>query len=153
MDVFEAMGTLRAMRHLKPDPVPDEELWKILDAAIKAPSGGNRQPWNFIVVRDPDIKRKLGEYYLDAWSQAYTGVSQAMQADPRSARNFRSAEHLAHHLGEAPVIIIADLLAENLPRARKVVVAGAGHLPNLERPEEVNAALLSFLAAVEGEAG
>lgn len=49
-------------------------------------------------------------------------------------------------------LIIADILAENLPRTRKVVVAGAGHLPNLERPEEVNAALLSFLAAVEGEA-
>jgi len=49
-------------------------------------------------------------------------------------------------------LIIADLLAENLPRARKVVVAGAGHLPNLERPEQLNAALLSFLAAVEGDA-
>jgi nitroreductase len=109
MDVFEAMGTLRAMRRLKPDPVSDEDLWKILDAAIKAPSGGNLQPWNFLVIRDPDTKRRLGEYYLDAWSKAYAGVDQAMQADPRSARNFRSAEHLAHHLAEAPVIIIATI--------------------------------------------
>jgi pimeloyl-ACP methyl ester carboxylesterase len=46
--------------------------------------------------------------------------------------------------------IIADILAENLPRARKLVVPDAGHLPSLERPEEVNPALLSFLAAVEG---
>ncbi len=50
-------------------------------------------------------------------------------------------------------LIIADILAENLSRARKVVVADAGHLPNLERPEEVNAALRSFLSTVEGEAG
>jgi len=46
--------------------------------------------------------------------------------------------------------IIADILAENLPRARKLVVPDAGHLPSLERAEEVNPALLSFLAAVEG---
>ncbi|MCI0856541.1 MAG: nitroreductase family protein, partial [Chloroflexi bacterium] len=51
MDLFEAIGTQRAMRRLKDDPVSDEDVWKILDAAIKAPSGGNRQPWNFIVVR------------------------------------------------------------------------------------------------------
>jgi len=112
MDVFEAIGTQRAMRRLKPDPVADEDIWKILDAAIKAPSGGNRQPWNFIVVRDPDTKRKLGEYYLDAWNRTYELASQAMLSDPRSARNFRSAEHLAHHLAEAPVIIIATLRKE-----------------------------------------
>jgi pimeloyl-ACP methyl ester carboxylesterase len=46
--------------------------------------------------------------------------------------------------------IIADILAENLPRARKLVVPDAGHLPSLERPEEVNRALLAFLAAAEG---
>jgi nitroreductase len=110
MDVFEAIGTLRAMRRLKPNPVSDEDLWRILDAAIKAPSGGNRQPWNFIVVRDPGAKRKLGEYYLDTWNKAYiAGPGQAMLADPRSARAYRSAEHLAHHLAEAPVLIIATI--------------------------------------------
>ncbi len=115
MDVFEAIGTLRAMRRLKPDPVSDEDLWKILDAAIKAPSGGNRQPWNFIVVRDPDTKRKLGEYYLDTWNKAYVaGAGQAMESDARSARNYRSAEHLAHHLAEAPVLIIATIRKDGL---------------------------------------
>lgn len=110
MDVFEAIGTLRAMRRLKPDPVSDEDLWRILDAAIKAPSGGNRQPWNFIVVRDPEAKRKLGEYYLDTWNKAYiAGPGRAMLSDPRSARGYRSAEHLAHHLAEAPVLIIATI--------------------------------------------
>ena len=53
MDIFEAMNSQRAMRRLKPDPVPDELIRKVLDAAIRAPSGGNRQPWNFIVIRDP----------------------------------------------------------------------------------------------------
>jgi nitroreductase len=110
MDVFEAIGTLRAMRRLKPDPVSDEDLWRILDAAIKAPSGGNRQPWNFIVVRDPEVKRALGEYYLDTWNKTYNaGPGRAMLADARSARGYRSAEHLAHHLAEAPVLIIATI--------------------------------------------
>lgn len=110
MDLFEAIGTQRAMRRLKSDPVSDEDIWKILDAAIKAPSGGNRQPWNFIVVRDPEAKRKLGEYYLDAWNKAYVaGPGRAGLEDSSASRVYRSAEHLAHHLAEAPVLIIATI--------------------------------------------
>ena len=113
MDVFEALGTLRAMRRLKLDPVPDDALWKILDAAIKAPSGGNRQPWNFTVVRDAEAKRRLGEYYLDGWNKAYVqGPGRATQTDPRLAGVYRSAEHLAHHLAEAPVLIIASVRSD-----------------------------------------
>ena len=59
MDLFEAIGTQWAMRRLKDDPVSDEDVWKILDAATMAPSGGNSQPWNFIVVRNAETKRKL----------------------------------------------------------------------------------------------
>ncbi|TMB64859.1 MAG: nitroreductase, partial [Chloroflexi bacterium] len=64
MDVFEVINTTRAMRRLKPDPVPDDLVWKVLDGAIRAPSGGNRQPWNFIVVRDEGTKKKIAEWYL-----------------------------------------------------------------------------------------
>ena len=71
MELHEAMYTLRAMRRLKTDPVPEELIWKVLDAAIRAPSGGNRQPWNFIVVTDAEKKRKIGEWYLDGWSKMY----------------------------------------------------------------------------------
>ena len=110
MDIFEAIGTQRAMRRLKNDPVSDEDIWKILDAAIKAPSGGNRQPWNFIVVRDPETKGKIGEYYLDAWNKVYVaGAGRAGLDDPSKSRVYRSAEHLAHHLAEAPVLIIATI--------------------------------------------
>jgi nitroreductase len=110
MDAFEVIGTLRAMRRLKPDPVSDGDLWKILDAAIKAPSGGNRQPWNFIVVRDSETKCRLGEFYLDSWDKAYVaGAGRTTRADPRSTRVYRSAEHLAHHLAEAPVLIVVTM--------------------------------------------
>src|SRR5919199_312673 len=64
--LFEAMYTARAMRRLKPDPVPEELITRVLDAAIRAPSGGNAQNWIFIVVRDPEQRRRLGAVYRKA---------------------------------------------------------------------------------------
>ena len=109
MDIFEAINTQRAMRRLKPDPVPDELIWQLLDAAVKAPSGGNRQPWNFIVIRDADTKAKIAEWYLDGWNKAYGPLKQAAMASPATAKTFSSADHLANHLAQAPVLIIATL--------------------------------------------
>jgi len=109
MDLFEAMNTQRAMRRLKPDPVPEEMVWKVLEAAIRAPSGGNRQPWNFIVIRDEETKKKIAEWYLDAWNKAYGPARGAMQANPDMAKTFASADHLANHLADVPVLILATI--------------------------------------------
>jgi nitroreductase len=109
LDIFEAIYSTRAMRRLKPDPVPEELIWKVLDAAIRAPSGGNRQPWNFIVIRDEEIKRKIAEYYLDAWNNSYGRIKEQATADPNLARTYRSAEYLANHLAEVPVLIMATV--------------------------------------------
>lgn len=109
MDLFEAIGTQRAMRRLKSDPVSDEEVWTILDAAVKAPSGGNRQPWNFIVIRDPETKRRIAEYYLDGWNRIYGPFREFALADPATAKTYRSADHLANHLAEVPVLILATV--------------------------------------------
>jgi nitroreductase len=59
MNVFEAIEKRRSIRKFKPDPIKDEDLRKILEAGRLAPSGGNRQPWYFIVVRDLETKRAL----------------------------------------------------------------------------------------------
>jgi nitroreductase len=64
--LFEAIYTARALRRLKPDPVPEELITRVLDAAIRAPSGGNAQNWAFIVVRDADKRRQLGAIYRRA---------------------------------------------------------------------------------------
>ena len=61
--LFEIIGTTRSMRRLKPDPVPDELINKILQAGQWAPSGGNTQRWRFLVVKDPEIKKKVQVYY------------------------------------------------------------------------------------------
>src|SRR5439155_22120125 len=64
--LFEAMYTARSLRHFKPDPVPQELITRVLDAAIRASSGGNTQHWSFIVVRDAEKRRQLAALYRKA---------------------------------------------------------------------------------------
>lgn len=111
-DIFEAMGTQRAMRRLKPDPVPDSYVRKIIWAATRAPNGGNVQPWRFMVVTDPEKKRALQQIYSGQWAK-YTQTNSAgarqytSDAERRSMeRSFERGQYLADHLHEAPVIII-----------------------------------------------
>src|SRR5437660_1185674 len=123
MEIFDAIYTLRAMRRLKTDPVPDELVWKVLDAAIRAPSGGNLQPWRFVVVTDAAKKKKIGEWYLDGWNKMYGPRRDVPITDPAAARTFKSADHLANHIAEAPVLIFATVMSN------MASVSGAG--PNI----------------------
>lgn len=59
MDLFETVEKRRSIRKFRPNPISDKDLKKILEAGRLAPSGGNRQPWSFIVVRKPETKKKL----------------------------------------------------------------------------------------------
>ena len=63
----EIMFSMRAIRRLKPDPVPDEDIRTVLEAAVQAPSPSNRQAWHFLVVRDAEQRRRFGEIYRRAW--------------------------------------------------------------------------------------
>ena len=69
IDLYEAASTTRAVRRLRPDPIPDDVLRRVLRAASWGPSGGNLQPWNVIAVRDPARKQRLGELYQALWSE------------------------------------------------------------------------------------
>jgi nitroreductase len=124
--LFEAVYTQRALRRLKPDPVPDELLWKILEAGTKAPSGGNTQVWRFIVIRDPARKRFIQERYKQAWDEYVNASAAAAAAAPRTAppseaemraqvRMFSSGVHLAEHLHEAPVLLLVCMVPRPLP--------------------------------------
>ncbi len=62
--IFEIIDTTRAIKRLKPDPVPEELLRKVLDAGTKAPSGVDTQPWEFLVIRDPETKKGVQKRYL-----------------------------------------------------------------------------------------
>ena len=110
MDFFDVARTQRAMRRLHSDPIADEDLWTILETAIMAPSGGNRQPWNFVVIRDAGVKAKIAAWYLEAWTTAYGGATRdAMLADAAMAKTFKSADYLANHLADVPVLVLATI--------------------------------------------
>jgi nitroreductase len=68
-ELFEIIRSTRSMRRLKPDPVPNALIRKILEAGVCAPSGGNLQRWRFLVIRDAEIKRTVGAYYKRAWHE------------------------------------------------------------------------------------
>jgi len=114
-DVWEVLYTTRAVRRLKPDPIPDDVIYQLLDAAIRAPSGGNQQAWRFIVVRDAAIKRQLRDLYADCLARLFatgygappTGVGVSSEQVAAAERMRRSAQYLADHLHEVPVIVMA----------------------------------------------
>jgi nitroreductase len=110
-DLFEVMQTNRSMRRLKPDPVPDELIRKILEAGTCAPSGGNMQRWRFLVVKDPAIKQTIGALYKRTWDEQvgprYRAGEPAPGTSPeRFLRMLDAAQHLADHIHEAPVWIM-----------------------------------------------
>lgn len=103
--LFEALYTTRALRRLRPDPVPDEVLFQVLDAAIRAPSGQNAQDWRFLVIADPEVKRRLQSWAEEGWDR-YQRRYAEIDGLPRAQRlSLRSVEHLAHHLAETPAIV------------------------------------------------
>ena len=106
IDLFEAIDTQRGIRRFKPDPVPDELITRLLQAAIKAPSGGVRQGWSFIVIRDPETKRKIGELYR-------TGDRFAITPDltGQVRRVYGAAQYLEDHIEDVPVFILACIQA------------------------------------------
>ena len=110
ISLFEAIYSTRALRRLKPDPVPEDVLFQLLDAAIRAPSGQNAQDWRFILVTDRDLMAKLGAWAKDGWSRYQPDLAEhpeKMDAMARTRRlSLRSVEYLAQHLHEAPAVIV-----------------------------------------------
>jgi nitroreductase len=108
MDVFEAIRTTRAMRRLDPTrDVSDEDLWTIIEAATKAPSGGNSQPMRWIVVRDAEKRAALGAIYKKSWEPVSGMYRQRTPSeDSTTQRVLNSADWLGDHMGDAPVILL-----------------------------------------------
>ncbi|MBT5665307.1 MAG: nitroreductase family protein [Rhodospirillaceae bacterium] len=110
-DVFDIMDTTRAMRRLKPDPVPDELVVRILRAGLHAPNGGNTQRWKFLVIKDIEIKKKVQVYYKRALDEV-VGPRYANSPPPPGAtkegyhRQHTAVEYLTDHYHEAPIWIV-----------------------------------------------
>ena len=99
--LFEAIYSLPQITRYKPDPVPREAIDKIIDAATKAPNGGNKQPWEFIVITDRDLITRVGQLYQDAWFETLGATP-----PPNEPLVYRSARYLAHHMPEVPAMIL-----------------------------------------------
>jgi nitroreductase len=112
LPVLEALHSTPARRYLSTEPVPDEVILALLDAAVRGPSGGNSQRWAWVVVTDADVKRRIAEWYREGWEQTYGVLRETIlaHAGPADQRNFRAGDHLAAHLQEAPVWVIPALL-------------------------------------------
>ena len=117
MDIYEALYTTRAMRRVRPDPIPAEVQARIMDAAIRAPSGGNAQSWRFILVDDPAVKAQLGPLYREGLSQLWATIygdrleqARATPDTPENASTLRvteSAQYLADHFEDVPLFLLA----------------------------------------------
>ncbi|HEX5815709.1 MAG TPA: nitroreductase family protein [Methylomirabilota bacterium] len=123
VDVFGIMHTTRAMRRLKPDPVPDALIAKILRAGACAPNGGNTQRWRFLVVKDAGIKKAVQVYYERAFDEV-VGPRYLKSTPPpgvsREAydRQHAAVQYLTEHFHEAPVWIVACLEEGTTPPTR-----------------------------------
>lgn len=108
---FDVVYTARAMRRLKPDPVPRELLRRVLEAATMAPSGTNAQPWRFIIVQDPATRRRLGELHTRSFWPRYgdEGPWLAGAADDERRRQEPhgiTEQEMVDRFALAPVLIV-----------------------------------------------
>jgi nitroreductase len=107
--LFEAMYTSRALRRFMPDPVQEDVIFQLIDAAIRAPTGHNSQDWRFVVVTDNAAKRRMQEWSERAWTMAFEAYADqsAIDALPRTQRlSIQSVKDMAHTLAQVPLIVV-----------------------------------------------
>lgn len=112
MELYDALLTTRAMRRYTDEPIADEEIVRCLRAAQQAPSGGNLQPWQYLVVTDPDLRARVGALYKAAYDRyertllATTPRFRTPEDERSWQRTADASRHLADHFGEAPALVL-----------------------------------------------
>ncbi len=134
-ELYDVMSTLRAVRKLRPDPIPDDVLERVLQAACWAPTGGNAQPWRVVVVTDADGKRALQEIYGPEWERYSAGFMSLMANLPADElakweRVKAAGDHLADNLQHAPAILMfcanPSMMAITDAKLDRVSMVGGG---------------------------
>jgi nitroreductase len=159
LPVLEALHSTPARRYLSTEPISDEVLRAILDAAVRAPTGGNQQSWAWIVVRDQAIKDRIAGWYREGWDRAYGSRREQIlaaepSADGMSKRSFLGAEHLATHLAEAPVWIIPVLrhaAGSTNPLLGSSIYGAVQHLSLAARAYGIGSTLTTLYAGHEDD--
>lgn len=140
--LFEAMSTLRAVRRLREDPIPDDVLERILQAAAWAPSGGNVQPWRIVVVRDAELRRQIGDLYRPQWATYGANARQGLarlqgEARAKRERMLDACDYLGEHMGDAPALLVfcfnpTHMAITDADLGRPSVVGGGSVYPALQ---------------------
>jgi nitroreductase len=163
MPLGEALFTQRSIRRLRPDPIPMEDLRLILEAAVRAPSGGNSQPARFLVLIDRQTIQRFGALYREAWwaKRRDEGRSWARREDiPPELRIPRAAARLADEMKDAPCVVLALGVAKGqassvIPAVQNLMLAaralGIGSVPTTLHPQVLDRvyALLGIPAEAE----
>jgi len=166
-DLYGVMQTTRAVRRLRPDPIPEDALRRVLQAATWGPSGGNRQPWRVIAVRDAALKKRLGELYQLVWTPYVAAGRKALESAPeaiatRTERALKAGDYLAAHFHEAPVVLVfcfdpGGLAVTDARLTRQSVVGGGSIYPAVQNAllacnaEGLGCVLTTLLCAKEPE--
>lgn len=108
MSLGEAMFTQRAIRRMKPDPIPPDDIKTFLEAAVKAPNGGNAQPARFVVVNERAKIQALGKLYLEAWWAKRREMQgwQSVADIPPEDKIYLAATRFAEAFGEVPLVVL-----------------------------------------------
>ena len=121
-EFFDLVGNMRAMRRLKPDPVPLALIQKVLDAGVQAPSGQNLQPWKFVLLTEPDKKAWFAQHYAQAMESRFGLPTDPAKRKP-AGRQMRALYYQIDHLHEAPYLLLVcgerDWPFKVPPEARK----------------------------------
>lgn len=104
---FDLASSMRAMRRLKPDPIPQSILNKVLEAGVQAPSGQNTQPWSFLVLQEAENKNWFAERYKAAIESRFAGMmSMPTAKDTPMTRQVKAMQYQVNHMHEFPVLLI-----------------------------------------------
>jgi nitroreductase len=109
MPLVEAMSTQRAIRRLRSDPVDDEVVLRCIELATRAPTGSNRQGWEFVVVRDPEVKHQLARLNRQAWSVYRRLGAKRARREASMGKIVDAVQWQADHFEEVPVVVVACL--------------------------------------------
>ena len=111
MEIYEAMSSLRAVRRLKPDPIPDDVMARIFQAAAWAPTGGNTQPFRIVAVSDRDKMAVFQEMYHTEWQNYTRGMRDGLDQMPEPQKDsttkmLKAGDYLADHMAETPQLLV-----------------------------------------------
>ena len=152
MELYDALLTTRAMRRYRDDPVTDDEIEHCLRAAQQAPSGGNLQPWQYLVVTDPERRAGVGALYRSAYDRyertllAITPRFRTPEDEASWRRTADASRHLADHFGEAPALVLFLLpMIEWMPADDAAVYPGVQNFMLAARELRIGTALTTVV--------